>query len=386
MQKYEEGHIDGQLLLSILAISSHILGVSSLWTSQSLKSCLNYLITQNSFDLDTLGDTIPLSRFQQACLLAFYQFHQAPGPRAWLRVSELTREAYHYGLHQIDNPRQCQLYNNLSMTAEETEEWRRVWWCIYCLDSYCNITSSTPFVIDLDSVRTALISSTHATQPHDSVFLPSDSRDLWETSKAVSSRPGDFQVNVHMVTTTILRKAGKLVNLWRLNPTPQIDASFKALDDHLSAVRLALPSRYLDVSRNIVMNESLAEHHARLICVLHLHATRLMINIPRNFDVGEESWRQAWQAVLESCEDVVSIVKQWKAQLCSSVDPAICFIITGVLMVLHLHSIDAVNSDSVEFLARLRGHKDLLRLFVEQFASIWHLPRFLIGKYLTCKT
>jgi len=94
-------------------------------------------------------------------------------------------------------------------------------------------------------------------------------------------------------------------------------------------------------------------------------------------------WRQA---VLESCEDVVSIVKQWKAQLCSSVDPAICFIITGVLMVLHLHSIDAVNSDSVEFLARLRGHKDLLRLFVEQFASIWHLPRFLIGKYLTCKT
>ena len=76
---------------------------------------------------------------------------------------------------------------------------------------------------------------------------------------------------------------------------------------------------------------------------------------------------------------MVSIVKQWKTQLCPSVDPAICFIISGVLMLMHLHSIDIFNKDSSEFLARLRGQKELLRLFVEQFASIWHLPRFLTG-------
>ena len=82
---------------------------------------------------------------------------------------------------------------------------------------------------------------------------------------------------------------------------------------------------------------------------------------------------------LYSSEDIVLIVRQWKAQLCPSVDPAICFIISSVLILLHLHSIDIINTESAPFLARLRGQKELLRLFMEQFASIWHLPRFLTG-------
>jgi hypothetical protein len=82
---------------------------------------------------------------------------------------------------------------------------------------------------------------------------------------------------------------------------------------------------------------------------------------------------------VQSLVDVVSIVRQWKTQLCPSVDPAVCFIISGVLMLMHLHSIDVINVESIEFLGRLRGQKELLRLFVEQFASIWHLPRFLTG-------
>jgi hypothetical protein len=383
LQRHAHGLIAKDLLLTILAISSHMEGFSALWIGPSLKSCLEQLLATRSFEMDSLDDMIPLSIFQQACLLAFFEFHQYPGRKAWVRISELTRMAYQFGLHQIDNPKNCPLYINGSMTVEETEEWRRLWWCIYCLDSYCNITAGTPFVIDLETVRTALIADTPSPQCHStpvsSIFLPADTAQLWEISKVVSSRPGNFHVNVHIMTTTILRKAGKLRNLWQQDPSPGVDAEFDLLDDHLSSVRLALPSRYLDVSRNVLNNEPSGEHHARLICILHLHAARALIVTPRLFEDGEERWRRHWQDNLECCEEIVSVVKQWKAQLCLSVDPAICFIISGTLMALHLHYMDIVNSESFELLSRVRRQMELLQLFLGQFASIWHLPKFLIG-------
>jgi hypothetical protein len=302
MQNYKQGLVDENLLLTILAISSHIQGFSSFWTYPSLTICFDQLLAAKSFEVDNIGDSIPLSRFQQACLLAYYEFHQHPGRKAWLRVGELTREAFEWGLHQIDHPDQCQLYAGNTMDAEKREEWRRLWWCIYCLDSYCNITASTPFIIELDSVRTALISTGNLGQQQESIFLPSDTEKLWETSKAVSSCPGDYHVNVHIVTTTLLRRAGKLFRLWQQNPTPQTDASFTALNEHLSAVRLALPLRYCDVTRDMMKNESQGEHHARLICVLQLHASQLLISMPRSFAGGEECWRYAWAGTLECCE------------------------------------------------------------------------------------
>ncbi|KAG4429947.1 hypothetical protein IFR05_014570 [Cadophora sp. M221] len=377
MKNHEQGTIDGYLFLTILAITSHVQGLSSLWINPSLKSCLEQLLAIENFKVDHVGDSISLSQFQQAFLLAFYGFHQYPGRKSWLRVSELTREAYEWGLHQIDNPDQCQLYANNPMNVDEKEEWRRLWWSIYCLDSYCNITARTPYVIELDCVRTALISSDPMQQNQEAVFLPMDTGKLWETCQVVSERPGDYYVNVHILTTTVLREAGKLLRLWAQNPVTKIGERCEILDEHFSAVRLALPPQFFNVSRNVVHNETPAEHHARLICILHMHITRLLVMIPRTFSVGEERWRQGWTASLECLEDVVLIVRHWKAELCPSVDPAICFIISAVLMLIHLHSIDIANAESPTFLVRLCGQKELLRLFIEQFALIWHLPRFL---------
>jgi hypothetical protein len=156
-----------------------------------------------------------------------------------------------------------------------------------------------------------------------------------------------------------------------------LKARFPALEDHLSAVRLALPSRYLDVARNVIVNESTAQHHARLICILHLHAARLLISLPLQEPIDSAEWVVRWQRTIEYCEEVVVVVGQWKAQHCLSVDPAICFIISSVVILLHLHSRDRTNLNS-ELQSRLQTQKDLLKLFLEQFASIWHLPRFLI--------
>jgi hypothetical protein len=72
--------------------------------------------------------------FITQALLAFYSFHQYPGNEAWTRIGQLTRKAYQCGLHQIDNSDRFSAFERDSMTKDELDEWRRVWWFIYCLD------------------------------------------------------------------------------------------------------------------------------------------------------------------------------------------------------------------------------------------------------------
>lgn len=377
-QRYDQGLIRRELLLTLLAAAAQIQGLIGSWGMPSLKGCLEQLLAAKPFEEENNNDSISIEAFQQACLLAFYEFHQHPGPKACSRISELTRRAYQCGLHQIDNPDQCILYDLNSMTVEETKDWRRLWWCIYALDSSSNITAATPFVVELDSVRTALpsIGSSDSGAP---IYLCPDTEFLWRTAKEITSRPGDTSFHVHIVTTTLLREAESVSRLWRLNPSSRAREKLKALEDHLSAIKLALPTRYLDVTRNVMSNESTYEHHARLVTILHLHAARLLIEIPRDLQSDAAEWMRAWHQTLEFCEDIVSVVKQWKAQACLSVDPTICFIISAVLMLLHLHSRTARSTEE-ELQARIRAHKNILLLFLEQFASIWQLPRFMLGK------
>lgn len=324
-----------------------------------------------------------LDTFQQACLLAFYEFHQYPGQNAWLRIGQLTRKAYQCGLHQLDNRDQCPLFDTNPMSNDEIEEWRSLWWCIYCLDSYCNITAATPFVVELDSVKTALV---HNFQPTDgqfvseaAIFLPAETELLWKTSRDITSRGGNFNFNMHIVTTTILRAAARLSRLWRQNPSERLRSRFDALEHDLSAIRLSLPPRYFNLARNALLNESSSDHHARLISILHLHASRALLSFPVHPEGNESEWLDRWQRTLGYCEDIVLVVREWNAQQCLSVDPAVCLIISETLTIIHLQSQDVANSER-ELQARLRTHKDLLLLFLEQFAAIWYLPRFLISK------
>lgn len=383
LRRYVQGTVNCELLLTLLGITAQIQGFVTIWANPALNSCVEYLLSNKFVEEEILENPPSLEKFQKECLLAFYEFHQYPGKKSWQRISGITRKAYQYGLDQIDSRDHCSLYDHNPMTAGETEEWRRLWWCIYCLDSYCNITAATPFVIELDSVRTALVETLGAadtvTGGAGAIFLPAETELLWKTTKEIIARPGDANPNLHLVTTTLLREAGTLLRLWKQNPSARLKARFPILEDHLSTVRLALPTRYLDVARKVVVNESSAEHHARLICILHLHAAHLLVSLPIRELVDDPEWLLRWQSNLAHCEEVVAVIRQWKAQLCVSVDPAICSIVSGALMLLHLHCKDGANSGP-ELQARLLTQKDLLVLFLEQFASIWQLPRFLIGK------
>lgn len=384
-QKYECGAMSRNLVLTILAMTAKILGPPSFWIDSSVNDCLGSLLHTDVIDEESPSKRLSLDNFRQACLLAFYAFHQYPGEKAWMRICHLTRKAYQCGLHQIDNPDRGLLIDRNPMSDDEVEEWRYVWWCIYCLDSYSNITAATPFLVENESVQTALVDTASVewagsrpdrTRP---IFLPAETGLLWTTIRDITNNGGIVNFNVHIVTTTVLREAATVHRLRTQNPSERLQARVAALEDHVSAIRLALPARYLNGARNALMDESSSEHHARLICVLHLHIARILISLPLDPQRNETDWRYHWQQNLGYYEDIASVVRQWDGQFCSTVDPAVCFIVQGALLFLHLHCISDSNSQP-ELQARLAMYKDMLLLFLQQFACTWYLPRFLISK------
>lgn len=381
--RYESGTLSSNLLLTILVVTAKILGPPKFLSYYSLENNVKHLLDAKLLDNEGPSKRPSLDSFRQACLLTFYAFHQHPGEEAWTRIGQLARKAYQYELHQIDNRYQCSVWERHSMSEDELDEWRHVWWFIYFLDSYSNITAGTPFVMENDSVTTALVTTTLTNsansplEPTNAIFLPTETGLLWKTTKEIIKTRGDFNFNMHIITTALLRQAGTLHRLRIQNPSSELQTRLTALADHLSAVRLALPTRYLNPGRDALTDESGSDHHARIISVLHIHAASILVCLPSGKNRSEAEWLHDWHQTLEYCQDITSIVKQWDGQYCPSVDPAICLIIFGALMLLHLH---CCLDSTPDLQMRLAVYRDMLLLFVEQFASVWSLPKFLISK------
>ncbi|KAL1984906.1 hypothetical protein VTN96DRAFT_8565 [Rasamsonia emersonii] len=383
-RQFQRQSLSPNLLQTIFAVSLKILNPPTIDPAVpiDLESLRNTLSNSNSVLQGNGNGPAPLDVFQQACLLAYYEFHQHPGSRAWLRIGQLTREAYRCGLHQLDNRNQCPLYSFFGdIPADQLEEWRRVWWFVYCLDSYSNITAGTPFVIETDSIQTALFGATSADESNASgrIFLPPDTGELWKTTKNVVTRGQEINLNLHLVTAMVLREAATLRRLRAQESSDRLDARLCDVKDHLSSVRLALPARYLSPSRNTVSNESQSEHHDRMICILHLHIARILMSLPpfpaQEANTADAAWFENWLASLEYCEDVVSVVREWDGSFSSRTDPAVCLIVFTALIVLYLHQECQVPVPNIH--ERVAKHNEALELFLDQFASLWHLPAFL---------
>jgi hypothetical protein len=198
------------LLLVIIALTVKILGRRELCSDPRLEERLRHLQERNGLDSETSAARWSLDDFRQACLLAYYEFHEHPGERAWLRVGHLTRKAYYCGLHQLDNHDLCEDDDD----DDDKDEWRYVWWCIFCLDSYSNITAASPFVIHIESIRTSLITNLGRERSRKAqIFLPGQPEMFWQTVEAIISYGHNVNFNLHIVTTAILREAATLYRL-----------------------------------------------------------------------------------------------------------------------------------------------------------------------------
>lgn len=200
-------------------------------------------------------------------MLTFFDFHQRPGLQSWMKVGQLTRHAHRQGLNQIENQDTCAIYQLPPILHQDIEDWRRVWWFIYTLDSYSNIIASTPFLIEPDGINTALISQGSTTmglkdlQSPERAFLASEPDQLWKTMRTIVANGNELNANIHLITTTIMRMAAKLSLLRKQNPSETIFRRIESLKEQISAVRLAMPLRYMKPTRDVISNETKESHH-----------------------------------------------------------------------------------------------------------------------------
>ncbi len=354
------------------------------------------MLGSGSLEQDMCDDSQSLDQFRKACLLAFYEFHQFPGQQAWMRVGRLARLAYWRGLDRLDGPRslQAQAFGWGDGDRDHLEDWRLVWWFIYRLDAYVNLSSGTPYLIDERFVKTGLLNAQRqdgqAEQPQEGLlqpelyYLPSRPNDLWRLVSAITlGPPAALLPNLHIVSSTATRQVGRaLQQCMMLMPSAETPASLAEAEGSLSALRLSLPRDYLNPTRNAFLEESRSDHHARLVTVLHLLMCRLLISIITCAAVGQgdDEWLLNWQKVLEACQDIASVAEQWNSSFSLSVDPGVCFIIFTALIFVDLHKKFArVGADSHP---NFEHREVILLLLLEQFASTWTLPKLLIRECL----
>ncbi|PVI03656.1 hypothetical protein DM02DRAFT_716743 [Periconia macrospinosa] len=385
LSRYRDSLCDPSLVSTIAAVTSKLTRSMSAQESAAIDSRLDALLSSTVVQENLFTDVPSLDQYRKSCILAFYEFHQFPGHQSWVRIGTLTRMALRLGIDRLEN-----LHNLVpewrNLDEEDMNEWRAIWWCIYRLDSYSNLSSGTPCLIIEKSIATTLLLRNsyevmHADAPP-RVLLSAYSKCPWELLPIIVQYPNTLYGNIHNTALIIMRQVAKITRAAQFRVIREMQGKISEVERRLSALRLALPPNWLNPKRNAFSQEAHSDHHARLVTVLFLLFSRLALAILSCNGEPEETWLLRWQQVLETCQDIASIATQWNSLFCVKVDPAVSFIIFTALVFLDLHE-KSTSISSLTVQSQIRHDKTVLRLQLTQFATLWTLPRLLNLSYAT---
>ncbi|KAK7419312.1 hypothetical protein QQX98_003464 [Neonectria punicea] len=231
-----------------------------------------------------MSDPPSINEYRQVCLLAFYESHQFPGRTSWMRIGSLVSMAYWIGLDRLDNVHQHGP-NRAVMIEGDLEAWRIIWWFIFRLDSYANLSASTPFSIDETVIETALPrenASGGGGRTSQGQMLPAGIDALSELITSVMPDQRRAMLpNLHLITIMALRQIGRPIQAQMLKQIQEQPASLASLERQLSSLRLAFPIKYFNPLRGAAHDETSSEHHDRLITIFHFLMSRLLVAILR---------------------------------------------------------------------------------------------------------
>lgn len=369
-----------------------------------------------SLGFRTVGDTYALYAWQ-ACsdivlygspagpddlktlfLLGLYEFRNSPNRKAWNVTGHLVRQAYHYGLHQIESPGGCSFIDQTASTASDLEELRYLWWSIYTLDTCCNLTIATPSNIDLDMVNTYLpctaVEHWTSGQPiqtrKDRLLLRSDIEGVSELvmrtsqskDKMTQDSEGDLDFIIRIINTSILRETSNVRQMAVHNTASRVQQRWQAQFNIFAALRLSLPADYLNPRRNLALAESPKSHALRLVTLMEVSLGQLWLSLPKRQDrVGSKPWLMDWCAAVDVTDKIVNIVQQWDPATLHLADPAIGYIVFIFMVIVRVHN--RLDRGGTGF--TLTGEKShdswhLLKLFLLQLSNYWLLSKALYGK------
>ncbi len=352
--------------------------------SSNLDEGLDALLSSSLLEDNLVGDAPSLDQFRKAYILAFYEFHQFPGHHSWLRIGRVTRMAYRIGLDRLDQIRA--LYTDWSTVSnEDIQEWRTLWWRIYRLDTYSNLASGTPSLIDDAGINT-FFSSSQGGNASQGILLPPNSDSLSTLLPAITAGPETLLDNIHNITIAAMRQTGLVVRLHMLRRRAGILEEVAKVERQLTTLRLALPPGWLNPRRSAFANETPGDQHARLITVFHLRMAQLLLSLLMcGQREAADDWLANWQRVLETCQDIAALAAQWDSAFCLAVDPAITFTIFTTLIFLDLHRKSGAVLDN-EVRVSIEHDITVLHLQLRHFGSIWTQARLLACRFPPTQT
>ena len=379
LRRYRDSLCNPDLISTMAIITAKLTQFATSDDKPNLDLGLESLLSSSLLEDDLIGDAPSLDQFRKAYILAFYEFHQFPGHHSWLRIGRVTRMAYRIGLDRLDHIRV--LYHDWSKVSEEDiQEWRALWWRIYRLDTYSNLASGTPYLID-DAIINTFFNLSQTNSLAQGTLVPLKSDSLSELLPAITSDPETLLDNIHNITVATMRQTGLVVRMHMLRWREGITAQVAAVDRQLTTLRLALPPGWLNPRRNAFANEAPVDHHARLVTAFHIRMAQLLISVVDCSERRADDWQSSWQRVLETCQDIAALTGQWDSAFCLAVDPAMAFTIFTTLIFFDLHRKSGTVLDN-GLRSSINHDITVLHLQLKQFASIWTQARLLTCKLL----
>ena len=400
--RFHSGKLPDSLLCAILAVSIAnsanpevaSLGFSNVGETYALHAW------QHCSNIVLYGGVATLDDLKTLFLLGLYEFRNAPNRKAWNVAGHLVRQAYHYGLHQVEIAGGCAFTDAENVASEDQEELRYLWWSIYTLETCCNLTVATPSNIDLDMVNTSLPHSTVKqwtsgqswVMAHDPLMLHTDIQGISDLVMRVFSlgtridggSVGDVNFISRIINTAILREISNVRQMTSHKSTSRGQQRWQTQSDLVAALRLALPVNYLDPRRDLPSGESGECHTLRLVTLMELNLSAFWLNLPKSQDqVGGRTWLMDWCSVLDVTEKVVQVIRQWDSGLVYLADPAVGYIVFLAMVVIHTHS--RLDRETTGLAATDRGESEdgwqLLKLFLQRLSNHWLLSKALLGTH-----
>jgi Fungal specific transcription factor domain len=402
--KHHAGQVQESLLSAMLAVSianSTNIDIAGLGFS-NVSETYAFHAWQACSEIVIYGSPATMDDLKTLFLLGLYEFRNSPNRKAWNVTGHLVRQAYHYGLHQVESPGGCGFLGRKTNESLEQEELRYFWWSLYILDTCCNLTIATPSSIDLDMVNTYLPSGNVErwtsgysppieTQP---MSLSADIQGLSELVTRVShsrfknvgplsSYDGNYDTNflIRIITTSILRELSNVRQIAAHSSALRAQQRWQTQSNLFAALQLALPAGYLDPRRDLPSGESGYNHTLRLVSVIEINLARFWQQLPKPYDqVGSRAWLIDWCAALETAERIVDVIKQWDTGFIYLADPAISYIIF-VSMVL-IQTDKRLDRQAIGLAVTGERSQDswqLLKMFLQRLSSHWLLSKALLA-------
>jgi hypothetical protein len=221
---------------------------------------------------------ITLDDLKTSFLLCMYDYTTSPGRKAWASAGNVVRMAYELGLHQIDTPTRDGIDSAGTLSELIREEQRHVWWCVWKLDAWVGIAGATPFIVDDQTICTALVSSSPAELadgkigPTSSMFLNSDMGKSWNLMKDLQTSSNDAKGgNMFIVANALMREIATIRILQLHVPNKAVEDRQVIAANALSSLRLCLSPWFSQSVRNTSEGETTFQHQKRLEVLIQLH-------------------------------------------------------------------------------------------------------------------